>query len=52
MNNLNIENQRRDNMEFLANLIANLGITAAVTGAKACLFMMMDEPECPESLIK
>ena len=30
--------------EFLANL--------AETGSKACLFWMVDEPECPESLIK
>lgn len=39
-------------MEFLANLIANIGNTAAETGSKACIFAMLDEPECPESLIK
>ena len=39
-------------MEFLANLLANLGGTAAETGSKACILMIMDEPECPESLIK
>ena len=39
-------------MEFLANLIANIGGAAAETSSKGCLFMMLDEPECPESLIK
>jgi len=39
-------------MEFLANLLANLGGAAAETGSKACVFIMFDEPECPESLIK
>ena len=39
-------------MEFLANLIANLGESLAETGAKACFLMIFDEPECPESLIK
>ncbi|MGM9849708.1 MAG: AgrD family cyclic lactone autoinducer peptide [Bacilli bacterium] len=39
-------------MEFLANLLANLGGAVAETGSSACLFMMLDEPECPESLIK
>ena len=39
-------------MEFLANLLANLGETVAETGSSACVFIMFDEPECPESLIK
>lgn len=39
-------------MEFLANLLANLGEGLAETSTGACLFMMLDEPECPESLIK
>lgn len=39
-------------MEFLANLIANLGESLAETSSKGCFFMMLDEPECPESLIK
>lgn len=39
-------------MEFLANILANLGGTAAETGSKACIFVIFDEPECPESLIK
>ena len=39
-------------MEFIANLLANLGGAAAETSSSACIFMMFDEPECPESLIK
>ncbi len=39
-------------MEFLANLLANLGGAVAKTGESACIFMVADEPECPESLIK
>lgn len=39
-------------MEFLANLIANIGGAAAETSSSACMFVILDEPECPESLIK
>ena len=39
-------------MEFIANLLANIGGAAAETGSKACVLMIMDEPECPQSLIK
>lgn len=37
---------------FFANLLAALGFGAAKTGSQACIFMVIDEPECPESLIK
>lgn len=37
---------------FFANLLAMLGIGAANAGSQACAFMVIDEPECPESLIK
>lgn len=37
---------------MFANLLALLGLGAASTGSKACLLWMVDEPECPESLIK
>lgn len=37
---------------MLANLLALLGLGAANTGSQACLWLMIDEPECPESLIK
>ena len=39
-------------MEFIANLLANVGNTAAETSSKGCFVMIFDEPECPESLIK
>ena len=39
-------------MEFLANILSNLGEALADTSSKGCFFMMIDEPECPESLIK
>lgn len=37
---------------FFANLLAALGFGAAKTGSQACWFLMIDEAECPESLIK
>ena len=37
---------------MFASLLAFLGLGAAHTGSKACLILMIDEPECPESLIK
>lgn len=39
-------------MMFFANLLAALGLGAAKTGSQACFFWAIDEPECPESLIK
>lgn len=39
-------------MELLANIIATIGGAAAETGSKACAFVIFDEPECPQSLIK
>lgn len=37
---------------MFASLLAFLGLGAAHTGSQACLVVMIDEPECPESLIK
>lgn len=37
---------------MLANLLALLGIGAANAGSQACAHWFIDEPECPESLIK
>lgn len=37
---------------FFANLLAALGFGAAASGSKACFAWMIDEPECPESLVK
>lgn len=39
-------------MEFLANILANVGESLAETSSNACILVMFDEPECPESLIK
>lgn len=39
-------------MGFLANVLAALGIGSATTGSQACHLFLIDEPECPESLIK
>lgn len=37
---------------MLANLLALLGLNVANAGSQACYAMILDEPECPESLIK
>ena len=37
---------------MFANLLAALGLGAAKTGSHACIFLVFDEVECPESLIK
>lgn len=39
-------------MEFLANILSNIGGAAAETSSSACFVVIFDEPECPESLIK
>ena len=39
-------------MNFLATILSMVGAAFANTSEKACHFMMIDEPECPKSLIK
>ena len=39
-------------MDFLATILSALGSATANTESKTCLLMMLDEPECPKSLIK
>ncbi len=39
-------------MEFIANLLAKLGGSAAVTGTQACLYLFFDEPKAPKCLIE
>lgn len=39
-------------MGFLANILAALGIGSANAGTQACSWFLIDEPECPESLVK
>lgn len=37
---------------MFANLLALLGLGTAAAGSQACHVVFVDEPECPESLIK
>ena len=39
-------------MSFIAELLAKLGLGAANTGTQGCLFLIMDEPKMPKSLIE
>lgn len=39
-------------MNLFATILSFFGSAAASTGSKACLAVILDEPECPESLIK
>lgn len=39
-------------MAFVASLLATVGSFLATMGSQACIFVVVDEPECPKSLIK
>ena len=39
-------------MAFVASLLASVGSFLATMGSQACLLFILDEPECPKSLIK
>lgn len=39
-------------MNFILGVIATIGSFAANFGSQACLLIILDEPECPKSLIK
>ena len=39
-------------MSFLTTLFASIGTLAASVGSQACWAILLDEPECPKSLIK
>lgn len=39
-------------MTFIASILSFIGAAVASTGSNACLLIMLDEPECPKSLIK
>ena len=39
-------------MSFLANILSLVGSAVASLGSNACIVMIVDEPECPKSLIK
>lgn len=39
-------------MGFLTAFFATIGSLAAGLGSQACVLIIVDEPECPKSLIK
>lgn len=39
-------------MTFIASLLATVGSFVASMGSQACFVVIVDEPECPKSLIK
>lgn len=39
-------------MAFIASLLATFGSFVASMGSQACFVVIVDEPECPKSLIK
>lgn len=39
-------------MSLFANLMASVGSFLAGLGSQACIVVIVDEPECPKSLIK
>lgn len=39
-------------MTLIASILSFIGAAVASTGSNACIIIMLDEPECPKSLIK
>ncbi len=39
-------------MSFIADLLAKIGGSAAITGTQGCYVFIMDEPSMPKSLIE
>lgn len=39
-------------MGFVATILAAVGSLVAGLGSNACFLFLMDEPECPKSLVK
>lgn len=39
-------------MGLIASILSTLGTLIASVGSQACIFVIIDEPECPKSLIK
>ena len=37
---------------MFASILAALGLGSAKTGSQACILWVLDETECPESLVK
>ena len=38
-------------MNFIADLLAMIGLGAATTGTQGCFYLLFDEPKMPKSLI-
>lgn len=39
-------------MGLVASVLATLGTMVASLGSQACIVVIIDEPECPKSLVK
>lgn len=39
-------------MNFIANILAAIGMGAATTGTQGCLVLIVDEPKMPKCLIE
>lgn len=39
-------------MSFIANLLAKIGVGAALTGTQGCFIWISDEPKMPKCLIE
>ncbi len=39
-------------MRLIASILSSLGTMVANMGSQACMFFLVDEPECPKDLIK
>ena len=39
-------------MSFIADLLAKIGLGAAVTGTQGCYVWFLDEPEMPNCLVE
>ena len=38
--------------KLFSSILAMLGLKSAAAGSQACVILWIDEPECPQSLIK
>lgn len=38
-------------MSFIANILATIGMEAAVTGTQGCAYLFLDEPKMPKCLL-
>lgn len=39
-------------MSFIANILATIGMGAAVTGTQGCIVLFLDEPKSPNCLLE